>query len=250
MFTARYEQGEYLEKVPDWHAADAPWKAGHVLQMMRRHRLEPRTVADVGCGAGGILVELQAQLDAGTSFTGYDISSQAIALCRSRENARLRFHHGDFLRETPETFDLLLCLDVFEHVGNYLEFLRSLRARARRMIFHVPLDLSVQSVARSSRYMLYMRRRYGHLHYFTAETAFAALTDAGYAIDDAFYTWDNEPLGWPERKPGLRGRLLHPLRCAAYDVEHWLYRHRPSVAARLRPGFNLLVLAHGNGDAT
>ncbi len=243
MLTERYEHGEYLEKVPDWHASDAPWKAGHVLDMMRRHRLEPRTVVDVGCGAGAILSELQAQLPAETSFTGYDISKQAIELCRPKENARLRFHRGDFLRESEDEFDLLLCLDVFEHVANYLDFLSALRTRARKLIFHVPLDLSVQSVAQTSRHMLYMRRRYGHLHFFTAETAIAALTDAGNAIYDAFYTWDDELDGWPEMRPGLKGVLLHPLRCAAYGVEHWLYRHRPSAVARLRPAYNLMVLA-------
>ncbi|MFZ5472156.1 MAG: class I SAM-dependent methyltransferase [Myxococcota bacterium] len=233
MLTARYEEGEYLRKVPDWHAADAPWKAGKVFQLLEKHQLAPQTVCDVGCGAGEILAQLQPRLRRGARLTGYDISSQAIALCKAKENAHLTFHQRDFAREGREVFDLLLALDVFEHVADYLGFLAAVRERARWFIFHIPLDVSSQAVARGSRHLLHMRRQYGHLHYFTAETAQATLIDTGYLVEDACYTWDGELDHWP----------LHPWRCLTYGLERLAFRLAPGLTARLRPAYNLLVLA-------
>ena len=247
MLTAQYETGEYLEKVPDWHAADAPWKARQILRLLERNRLVPESVCDVGCGAGEILVQLQPHLRGEPRLEGFDVSGQAIALCQPKENARLRFHRGDFL-QGREGYDLLLLLDVLEHVPDYLGFLAALRPRARRFVFHVPLDWSVQAVAEGSRYPLSMRERYGHLHFFTAETALRAIRDAGYRVEDAFHTWDHDlEQGFPPVQPGLRARLKYPLRCLRYGLERLAFQSRPALTARLRPHYNLLVLASAEG---
>lgn len=243
VLATQYEDGEYLEKVPDWHAADAPWKAGKILRLLRRNLLAPTSVCDVGCGAGGVLAQLQPGLPSTTQLRGYDISGHAIRLCKPRENDRLRFQQGDFLREPSEPFELLLLLDVLEHVPDYLGFLSALRGRARRFVFHIPLDLSVHTVAGGSRHLLSMRNRYGHLHYFTAETARSTLADAGYRIEDACYTWDNEAEGWPPLAAGWKARLKYPLRCAAYGLERAAFRLDPDATARFLPAYNLLVLA-------
>src|SRR6185295_13503483 len=144
----RYTDGRYLEDNPQYHVEDSPWKAAQVLKMLARHAFPVRTVAEVGCGAGEILRQLQLKLPSDTTFAGYEISPQAIALARARENDRLRFHQADLLATEVGPFDLLLCMDVFEHVEDYLGFVRRLRARARQTMFHIPLDLSVQSVLR------------------------------------------------------------------------------------------------------
>lgn len=242
-FAAQYREGEYLEKVPEWHVGDSHWKAGKVLEILRRNAIVPRSLCDVGCGAGQILVELQDGLGREVEMVGYDISPQAIALCAGKENASLTFRQCDFLTEEEAKFDVLLLLDVFEHVPDYLDFLKRLRGRARWFVFHIPLDLNVQALLQGSRPMLDMRRRYGHLHYFTAETALATLADCGFKVRDSFYTWDTEIDGRPKPPPGLKGRLRYPLTCLIYTIERLLFRWRPALPARLRKRFNLLVLA-------
>ena len=54
-------------------------------------------------------------------------------------------------------------------------------------IFHIPLDLSVFSVARRDT-LLDARRRVGHLHYFTKETAIETIRYCGYEIIDTDFT--------------------------------------------------------------
>ena len=50
--TGLYSNGTYLEKNPLWYSDESPFKAAQILRMLERHRLKPKTIAEVGCGAG------------------------------------------------------------------------------------------------------------------------------------------------------------------------------------------------------
>jgi hypothetical protein len=185
MSCAFYVDGAYAQQHPDWHEADSPWKASQILKMIKRSDLKPASLCEIGCGAGAILANLQKDTPE-CSITGYEISPQAYQLAVSKSNQGLKF----FNEPGPEpgrTFDLVLVIDVVEHVENCFDFLRKLRSCGKNFIFHIPLDLSVLSVLRE--WPLMKRRRgVGHLHYFTKATALATLEEAGYRVRDYFYT--------------------------------------------------------------
>jgi hypothetical protein len=237
MTVARYTDGNYLEANPTWHEEDSPWKAEQIAGIVRDNQLAPTSVCEVGCGAGEILASLRNMLP-GARFVGYDIASQAIARCAPKSSSDLSFVAGDFLKAKTETFDLLLLIDVFEHVDDYLGFLRALRSRARRFVFHIPLDLHVSSLVRVHP-LAEARAKIGHLHYFTRETALATLVEAGYRIVDERYT----PGGLELHRPALRARVARLPRRLVY----WL---NPHAAARWLGGFSLLVLAESDGTVS
>lgn len=225
-----YQTGEYAEKNPSYHVEDSSWKATHILHMLRRHDVQPQSVGEIGCGAGEILRQLQLRLPANVELYGYDISPQAVRLSETRANERLHFYCEDLLSTNTDGFDVLLCLDVFEHVENYMGFLRHLRPKAVAKVFHIPLDLSVQSVLRS-RPVLYTREVRGHLHYFTKETALASLRDTGYEIVDWFYT----PCA-VFHPGGALSRVMRLPRTVSFFINRdW--------TARILGGYSLLVLA-------
>lgn len=226
-----YQSGEYLEKNPHWHAADSAWKAVQILKMIRRHGLKPAAICEVGCGAGEILNSLHAQMP-GTNFFGYEVSPQAFEICSAKSKERLQFTLGDLL-ETDKHFDLLLCIDVFEHVPNYLSFLDELRKHAAHFIFHIPLDLSVLSLLRPNRLMK-TREGVGHIHMFTAEMALAVLNDTGYEVIDSFFTAGGLELEKNQRR--LRTVLANLPRRVLGKIN-------PRLAARILGGYSLLVLA-------
>lgn len=58
-----YISGEYLNKNPTWHVEESPWKAQQILRMLTLHHLTPRSICEVGCGAGEVLKQLQEQMD-------------------------------------------------------------------------------------------------------------------------------------------------------------------------------------------
>ena len=229
--TPMYEDGTYFDSNPSWHEEDSPWKARMITKMLDKNHLKPRTVAEIGCGAGEILNQLQAALPEETRFWGYEISPQAYELCQRKANERLIFRKEDMLEDHQANFDLLLVIDVFEHVDDYLGFLKKLKSKSEYKIFHIPLDLSVQSVFRASP-ILYARKTVGHLHYFTKETAIESLKDAGYEILDHFHTAGSLEL--PNR--GWKAGILKLPRQVAFSLS-------PDLAARILGGFSLLVLA-------
>lgn len=245
--TARYDSGAYLQSAPDWHAGDAAWKAGKIFDLLQARRLNPASVCDVGCGAGEVLAQLQRRMPATTRFAGYDTSETAIAICRAKSNGALTFHHADFLTATAERYDLLLLLDVFEHVPDYLGFLEKLRPRAERFVFHIPLDINATTVLLGSRYMMYMRRKFGHLHYFTKETALATLEETGYRVLHTQFTWDRERDVYPRMPASLAGKLHTAAEWAILTAERLTNRRVPAFWARFRKEYNLLVLAEPRG---
>src|ERR1035437_3403242 len=117
------ENGEYLMNNPTWHVEHSSWKAKQIMKMLNRNPIKPKSIVEVGCGAGEILNQLYLSMPDDVVFTGFDISSDAINLAKQREKARLEFKHENFL-ETHEKCDLLLMIDVFEHVNDYLGFLK------------------------------------------------------------------------------------------------------------------------------
>ena len=191
MLEARYTSGEHFEKVPGWHIEESSWKVRHIMSMLTRHHLEPSTVCDVGCGAGEVLRLLQVHMSDACTFWGYDISPQAVEMCKEKANKQLHFKLADVRQEQDVCFDLILVLDVIEHLEDYFSFLRDIRPKSHYKLFHIPLEISVQGVLRGK---IFMRNRdlYGHLHYFTKETALRTLEDIGYEVLDYSYSPEGE----------------------------------------------------------
>ena len=163
--TRRYLSGDYAEQNPDWDAPDSAWKAGRVAELLERHRVRPRSIAEVGCGAGAVLAALrplfpEAELD------GFDISPGAARFWERHRGIGIRFTLGDFLALNTRRYDLLLVLDVVEHLGDPFAFLERLRAHGDQVVFHFPLDLSALAVAREKQ-LLRVRTQVGHVQYFT-----------------------------------------------------------------------------------
>ena len=224
-----YSNAEYLANNPTWHAEDSPWKAQNIYDILLHNNLKPSRIAEIGCGAGEILVQLKARLPE-SSFVGYEMSGQAFELARSRESEGVHFINANMLDENVH-YDTLLCIDVFEHVDDYIGFIKSLRGLADYKIFHIPLDLSVQTVARSEP-LLDARRRVGHLHYFTKETALETIRYCGYEVIDTKLTARAIDL----RYRGLRTNLMRLPRILLSKIA-------PDLAARVLGGWSLMVLA-------
>ncbi len=225
-----YTEGGYLERNSTWHVQDSPWKAKQILSMLQKNNILPRTVVEVGCGAGEVLNQLYQQLPPSVEFHGYDISPQALQLAKKREKDRLKFHLEDLL-EKEVSSDVLLMIDVVEHVEDYYSFLRKMRGKAEYKIVHLPLELSVQGILRMEP-ILHGRVNVGHIHYFFKQTALASLKDAGYEIIDHFYTPGAVDLPGKSLKASLM-KLPRKL----------MFALNQDLAVRVLGGYSLLILA-------
>jgi SAM-dependent methyltransferase len=225
-----YTTGEYLSNNPTWHAEDSVWKAERIHALLHEHGISGSSVVEIGCGAGEILVHLAQLRGAGCSYTGFDVSPQAFALASPKSSSQLKFVQGDFFASEGQ-YDVALVIDVLEHLEDYFSFLRKLKPRADYKVFHIPLDLSAQTVLRETP-LLEGRTSVGHIHYFTKGIALRMLEETGHEI-----------LGWRFTQGAVELPRTHWKTRMARPLRRWMFRMAPELAARSLSGFSLLVLA-------
>lgn len=227
-----YKNGVYLNNNPTWFSGGSSWKASAIFRLLDKNNIFPKSVCEVGCGAGGVLASLSLLLKSVTRCCGYDISPQAIALCKEKYGDSIEFYCEDFTASANLGFDLILCIDVFEHIEDYFSFLRNIKNRSEFKAFIIPLDLSVQSILRNS-VILKSRKEVGHIHYFTKDLALSVLKDTGYKVLDYCYigsSIDAPELSWKARVMKIPRKLFFAI--------------NKDIAVRVLGGYSLLVLAH------
>jgi predicted TPR repeat methyltransferase len=222
-----YKDGSYSQNNPDWHGADAGWKANKIAKVLKTSSIAFETCIEVGCGTGLVLEHL-AQHFPGKSYSGYDISRDAAVFWKDRSKD-IAFYSSNLL-ETQHTADVILLIDVFEHVPDYMGFLKALREHAEHFVFHVPLDMHVSGLLRDRQ--IHARSKVGHLHYFSQATALATLRDCGYELISASLTHLSQ-----ETVEGVsrRTRVANVLRRSIQAIS-------PGLAAKLLGGYSLLVV--------
>lgn len=101
--------------------------------------LQPTSILDVGCGEGFIAEEILKQLP-GVSYTGIDMSEEAVA-CAKELNPEATITTGDVLdlKFDDESFDLVICSEVLEHVKPPIAALSELRRVTKKyLVLSVP----------------------------------------------------------------------------------------------------------------
>jgi SAM-dependent methyltransferase len=81
---------------------------------------EPIALLDIGCGTGAMLKDLQPF---GNSV-GIDYSDESLRFCRNRKISRLAQCNAENLGLKSGSFDLVISLDVFEHLDNDMAGIR------------------------------------------------------------------------------------------------------------------------------
>ncbi len=182
-----YTDGSYLKNNPTWDIEDSKWKAAVIYELLQKNNVTITEVTEVGCGAGGNLTELAKKDNRITRLTGYDISPQAIELAKKNATDKISFFKGDITQKENIYTELLLLIDVVEHVDDFYGFLRKLKPMSGYFVFHIPLDLSCRTIMKPH-VLLQQRLSVGHIHYYTKEMLEWALKDTGYEIIDWVYT--------------------------------------------------------------
>jgi 2-polyprenyl-6-hydroxyphenyl methylase / 3-demethylubiquinone-9 3-methyltransferase len=140
------ELARYNQLAATWWNPRGPMRPLHVLNQLRQGRVQALAEAhfgrapgaglhglrmlDVGCGAG-LLCEPLAR--AGASVTGIDAAARSIAIARDHAAASglaIDYRAGDPAQslQPGERFDVLLLLEVVEHVQHMPGFVRSVLA--------------------------------------------------------------------------------------------------------------------------
>lgn len=139
-------------------------------------------IIDAGAGIGAVLARTLARLREerpGVLATGVALEPSAAAIDVGRElHPELEFVRGSIGQGPAMTADIVMFIDVLEHVEALLPTLRAARQASRFMVVRQPLIESALSYRLDS----YARevREYGHINFFNARSFQALCAAAGW----------------------------------------------------------------------
>jgi 2-polyprenyl-3-methyl-5-hydroxy-6-metoxy-1,4-benzoquinol methylase len=99
-------------------------RAFHAKAVQLIQRARPATILELGCGEGFVLSALaEAGIDA--ELTGVELSERAVRIARERLGDRAIIEHRDAreLIEDGRSFDMVMMLEVLEHIPNPAQML-------------------------------------------------------------------------------------------------------------------------------
>jgi SAM-dependent methyltransferase len=160
-------------------------------QLIRKHRLAFEGVLDVGCGDGRLLEEMARTYRCG--ITGIEIGESSVRLRLAGKLAGL--HKISIEREClAETFDLVICTEVLEHLRDPDRAAENL---ARMCRGHILVTVPAGRIRKTDEFV-------GHLRHYTKESLEGLLARAGFRTVECF-AW-----GWPFHALYRWALDLHP----------------------------------------
>lgn len=165
-----YTNEKYATLHKDWHIADTDAKVmdmsvfnPSILGAVNKSEIN---IADVGCGVGGVLhgiiKDLNRQTNVKINGTAFEISEYAVS------NGKVMFPELTWINrqllETDGPYDVIMFIDVFEHLENPWEMLRLASKVSKYMLIRQPL-LDNYSNFRTDNYK-HQREHWGHIAFF------------------------------------------------------------------------------------
>ena len=207
-------------------------------------------VLEIGCGSGGTLKHLRASRKIDYAL-GIELVPEAAALAKLVFD-RVEVGNVETFPLTdlePQSFDLILALDVLEHLADPATVVRKLRELlipGGRLIVSIP-NVSHYSVA----FPLFLRGHWRyteeglldrtHLRFFVEKTAVELIASAGLSIDgikrnQIVCRWMNR---WPDRLLGRHIRWYSQRLLCLVLPSHWVdYQFIISALRRSRDATN------------
>ena len=233
-----YKSDEYTLQNPTYHIEDSLFKSNNFIKLLKISKFkidEIKNVIDVGCGAGGILKELKKTryFNQETNFSGFDINKQIIHLANKDLPNNVNFFCEDFFKSNLyKKSDLILCADVYEHIDDYLGFLKRLSSGGKFFLFNIPLDLSVRTIL-SNKIINNNFEKLGHVHYFNKNIAKQMLNYCNFDIINVIYA---KNFLEHEKKKTIK-QLIYSIPVKIIDTIN------EDLSANMFGGYSLVVLA-------
>ncbi|PIP61135.1 hypothetical protein COW99_05950 [Candidatus Roizmanbacteria bacterium CG22_combo_CG10-13_8_21_14_all_38_20] len=212
---------EYIRKNPGLHIEDSEFKAAEILHILPSN-ITVNSLLDVACGAGKISLILGSKLSI-EKIVGIDISKTIIEKARELDTKHeVTWKVTDIFSYRPKSiFDLIICIDIVEHIKNDYKFLQKLGDLGNRVVVKAPIEDSLfykfLKKAKIFDGWKFTENKFGHLHHYGEGSLDKLISRAGWKIvrSSTAYVPKRPKLKWK-----IIGTITYPLR--VFDNKHIL----------------------------
>lgn len=166
----------------EWLQRGAIEKANSIEVLLRAKGIRPKTLVDLGCGTGAVIIECQRR-NLAENYIAIDYSSEAIEYLKQNSSG-IQPIVADI--SDPSTFfpecDVLILSHVIEHLEHPQEFLRKVHNfQFSYLIAEVPLE-DLPGGKLKALFSDRTRNSAGHVQFFTAKSFRQLLMSGGFRI--------------------------------------------------------------------
>ena len=197
-----YTSNYYLEKNPSLHEEETSWKIKKIKplvdQFLVRFNEKKLRLLDVGGGTGKILKEISEYIEKKHKIKvekyALDLTPKILELQR-KNNSSLRKALNEDISHTSlkkKEIDLVLMIDVLEHIPNPKRALKELNRISDYVIFKVPLEKNLIMILANFLTLGKVRKkiiqRLGHINVYNLRILNKQLENNGFYIISSNYT--------------------------------------------------------------
>jgi SAM-dependent methyltransferase len=246
-----YKSNQYQLNNPTLHEEDSFWKSKKILlsvdYLLRRHGGKMITILDVGGGAGLILSTIAIYIK---KIYKVDVVKYAIDLSpgmlsvQKENNPDLKICLNEDIKETSlrnKSVDLVLMIDVLEHLSNPSDALEEINRISKYCIFKVPLednlDFRLINFFNGGKLKKMLEDKVGHINSYNSRSLKTLIEQSGFKIINFEYTNVFEYLKKSEYYKGK----IHGWEKIANYIGSIVYRISPKLAGYLLPDYAIIL---------
>ena len=171
-----YNNGTYLEKNKTIHSEDSEYKFSYIKKLIKEIDFSNTTVKvlDVGGGAGLIgkfLCEYIISQNKTVEFYALDLSLKMLEIQKINNKNIVKTYALPLDELNEKNFDLILMIDVIEHIPNKEITSKLLNTLTKNIIYNIPLELNLFDRLRNyymkGNYYKIQTKTIGHIHFFS-----------------------------------------------------------------------------------
>lgn len=248
-----YSTDRYIENYPSLHAQDSSWKVAKIIPMLdlfiNNHCDKDKlNILDVGGGAGLILKSISSYIQEcyGIKVNKFalDLSPGALRIQKENNPDIKGLFNEDIAHASvkDKEMDLVLMIDVIEHLSKPSQALRELRRISHFIIFKVPLEdciyLNIRNFLSRGKLRKQSIETRGHINIYDlnkikkqVEGNVGAILQYCYTNVFSYYLSS----GHYSKEEGLRGKLYSVVGSLAYRLS-------PKLCSYIFPDFVMLLV--------
>jgi ubiquinone/menaquinone biosynthesis C-methylase UbiE len=239
-----YSSGEYIELNPTLHNEDSFFKYSNIQNILKKSNILKDNISykilDIGGGNGQVgkyFCEYLFLNHIEFEFHALDLSEEMLNIQKSNNQYLSKVYSGE-LEALAEHYDIVLMIDVIEHIVDYNVFLSELNRKSSFIIFNIPIEKNVfdrmRNIYLKCGYYKEQFRTLGHVNFYTYSSSIKLLRAYFELIELDFVPYSNHILDSDYSEYKLQKKST--FRLLELKISSLLHTHFPIISKYIIQG--------------